>query len=64
MMYTIVLERWGAAPAFRPRCLCLPLKIGEMEKAMGYDVKVPRRIVAIEISQGTSQIPRKNNFSI
>ena len=27
-------------------------------------VKVPRRIVAIEIRQGTSQISRKINFSI
>ena len=27
-------------------------------------MKVPRRVVAIEIRQGTSQISRKNNFSI
>ena len=27
-------------------------------------VKVPRRVAAIEIRQGTSQISRKNNFSI
>ena len=28
------------------------------------DMKVPRRVVAIEIRQGTSPISRKNNFSI
>ena len=67
--YAIICCSKREVTAFTPRLRDLSMLVAvcrymdDVYIAIAY-VKVPRRIVAIEIRQGTSQISRKINFSI
>ena len=51
---------WRLCESYRP----LPEDFARQARAMSNYVKVPRRVVAIEIRQGTSPISRKVSFSV